>query len=224
MRHGLQQVELRPGERRVGADHDDGGVDVRYKSLRGLSAPPKNGAQTGRIHEAHPCLEEWTGDEYLDTRNTPLVFRVALLRDVFRQGLGRNREPGAGPTPHSCEPALAVTNDRRHRGHRHDSSRQHLVTNECIKERGLAALELAHASDVEAPLGDALGQGRRLLRDPACLCLGRQRRRDAPAALRALSPSRLFGGPHSWLASAADCCSRPFSVPVTGGSGGVKKR
>lgn len=78
----LDQRQLLGGDRRIGAKHHEGDVDVRDEIASDSRVCREHGPKTRRVHKAHAACEQLTRREHLDPKHAADVARIVLLGHV----------------------------------------------------------------------------------------------------------------------------------------------
>ena len=128
------QLQLLGGDRRIGAEHDHGGVQVGKKGASGLRARGEDGAEAGGVDEAHPGGEQPMGNEDLDTGDAPLVPRVPILGHVVGKPVDGDVFPVPVDVAHARPPRRSVSDDGHDRGDGHDAGRQDGVADQGVQK------------------------------------------------------------------------------------------
>ncbi|HVZ22571.1 MAG TPA: hypothetical protein VG871_15970 [Vicinamibacterales bacterium] len=150
--------EFFAANRRVRAQHDERGVDVRHERSRFVGVPLEDGAQAGRIDEAHARGEQRRWTEDFNRRDLQSVFGVVCFRDEAMNVRGFNHLPAPILEHHVGLETRAEPEDRNRGCDRSDASREECLADEGIEQRRFASLELADDRQEEAPFEDATGQ------------------------------------------------------------------
>ena len=153
------ELELVVGERRVCAEYDESGVDVRNECLRPGGALGKDGAEARGVDEADARLEDRMWKRDLDRRNAFAVGRIAALGNVRAEVSEWERLRRAVEPVNRRASCLAMANDGDDRRDGNYAGRENGLREEGVQERGLAALKLPDAGNVEPSLGDAFCEG-----------------------------------------------------------------
>jgi hypothetical protein len=157
------QRELITRDGRVGADHDDGGVDLRNERAGGGAVGFEHGADPRRIDEAEPGTEQGGSHRQLGGKDPLRVLRIARLGHILGDIANGDRLPAAFLQAYSGT-RVAVADHCGYGSCRDHAGREQGLADQGIDERRLAPLELPHAGHVEAAGRDALAQRTCLVR------------------------------------------------------------
>jgi hypothetical protein len=111
------------GDRWVRSDHDDCGVDVRDKRLRGCRVSGEDGTEARCIHEAHSVREKRARNEHFYSRDALRVLRVVLFRDILSQFFRGDFHPFTSVEANSCASKTSIPDYGWYRCDRQDARR-----------------------------------------------------------------------------------------------------
>ena len=152
LRHQAHELPLGMRERLAGVQHEQRGVNLRQKVVRGLGVVRVDRADAGRVDEIETVAHRLVVDLDAHQLNVQAVLGIAGLRHVPRQLAQLRFLLTSVAEAHEQPLALAGGDHRHDRGQRKYPGRQQLAFQQGVDERALASLELAEHDEVDAVL------------------------------------------------------------------------
>ncbi len=149
-RDALDQIELRAGDRRIGPENNDGGINVWKEFFCRNGVTRKNGAESWSIDQAKPRGEAWIWRKHFDGNDAFAIFGIGFLGNVISDRSWIDLRPAGVFQPDARASRCGVTNDGRNRSYGSDAGGQQALAKKCIQQRRFAAFELADASEVKS--------------------------------------------------------------------------
>ena len=159
LRDGFDQRKLIARNGWIGADDNYRCVDVRDKIVSGGRIAGEHRAEPWCVDKTHARRKQRAGKKDFHARYRFRILRVLVFGDELIQLVQRDSGPVLGLKAYPRPAVVAMANDGRHGGDRHDAHGKNRSTHQGVDQGRFAPLELTSASDIKPAFRNPLGYG-----------------------------------------------------------------